>query len=132
MDQELNPEWVTPALIVSHSDSCPLRTTIHCFLNKKNWSKLEKKPLYTYTFYLRTPSCNTRSKALDISKKRPLTSNEKLQSNEAYIWWIIEISWCMQESPGMKLDWLSKLFSIKCWKVISKMSSKKFDNETGR
>ena len=35
MDQELNHES-TPALIVSHSDSCPFRTTLCCLSNKKD------------------------------------------------------------------------------------------------
>ena len=36
----------TPDLIVSHSDSCPFRTTLYCLSNKKIQSKLEDHPLH--------------------------------------------------------------------------------------
>ena len=105
--------WGTPALIVSLSDFCPFRTTLCCLSNKKDSIKARRSPYTPIHFILYiSPSCHTRSKALDISKKTPLFSNEGLASKKAYISWVIEISWCIQESPGMKPDWfgLSNFF----------------------
>ena len=83
----------TPALIVSHSDSCPCRTTLCCLSNKKDSIKARRSPYTPIHFILYiSPSCHTRSKALDITKKTPLFSNEGLASKKAYISWVIEIS----------------------------------------
>ena len=53
---------------------------------------------------------------------------------DSYIWWVTEISWCIQESPGMKPDsfGLSKLFSIKCWEILSKIVSSKCLSQVGK
>ena len=53
----------TPALNVSHSDSCPFRTTFCCLSNQNDSSK-EDNP-FTHTFYLKMYGW----KVLDISKK---------------------------------------------------------------
>ena len=54
----------------------------------------------------RSPSYRTLSNALDISRNTPLTSIVGLQSKEEFISWTIDNNWKMQESPGMKPDWI--------------------------
>ena len=53
------------------------------------------------------PSCQTLSKAFEMSKKGPLTWAEGLQSKGLYILSVMERSCEMQRSPGEKLDWHS-------------------------
>ena len=48
------------------------------------------------------------SKALDISKKIPLTSRGRLQSWDAQMSCTIESSWYSQESKNLKPDWCSQ------------------------
>ena len=70
--------------------------------------------IYHYGLIFRiNPSCQTLSKAFDMSKNTPLTSRSL--PNDWYILWVIETSWFMQESPGRKPEWLddNKLFSFK-------------------
>ena len=55
-----------------------------------------------------SPSCQTLSKALDMSKKRLLTSNPL--SKVVKISWVIDNSWFMQESPGWKPEWFLEVF----------------------
>ena len=50
------------------------------------------------------PSCQTLSKAFEISKKAPLTSTEGLQAKDLHILCAVEGSCEMQESPGKKPD----------------------------
>ena len=50
-----------------------------------------------------SPSCQTLSKALDMSKKTLLTYNPL--SKNVKILWIIDNSWLIQESPDWKPDW---------------------------
>ena len=59
------------------------------------------------------PSCHTLSKALHMSRYTLRTS--KLSSKDWYLSWVIDQSWLMQESPGLKPDWLWDIrsFSIK-------------------
>ena len=51
------------------------------------------------------PSCQTLSKAFDISKKTPLISTIRFSSKAVWISGIIDNNWEMQESPGRKPDW---------------------------
>ena len=50
-----------------------------------------------------SPSCQNLSKALDISKKKLLTSNSL--SKVVKVSWVIDKTSLMQESPGWKPDW---------------------------
>ena len=50
-----------------------------------------------------SPSCQTLSKALDMSKKTLLTSNPL--SKDVKILWAIDNSWLIQESRGWKPGW---------------------------
>ena len=58
------------------------------------------------------PSCQILSNAFDISRKTLLSSSPTYIQ---YISWVIDNSWLMPESPGLKLDWFDEisLFSIK-------------------
>ena len=91
------------------------------FEKKKIHSVKARRSPFTFMHFILqiSPSCQSRSKALDISKKTPQTSNEGLE----YILLVTEKSWCIQESPAMKPDWfgLSNLFTVKRWKIVSKM-----------
>ena len=60
-----------------------------------------------------SPSCQTLSKAFNMSKNTPLTSLPS--SKDWYISWVIELSLFIQESPGRRPDWLedNKSFSFK-------------------
>ena len=51
------------------------------------------------------PSCQTLSKAIEISKNTPLTSLVGSQSKEELISLIIDSKFEMQESPGKNPDW---------------------------
>ena len=55
----------------------------------------------------RSPSYQTLSKALDMSKKTLLTSNPL--SKDVKISWVIDNSWLMQESLGWKPDWFFEM-----------------------
>ena len=57
------------------------------------------------------PSCDSLSKALDMSRN-PLWIS-KPSSNDWYILWVIDKSWLMQESPGLKPDCRWDIMSIK-------------------
>ena len=49
-------------------------------------------------------SCQTLSKAFDISKKT-LASTVGFSSKAAEISWIVDNNWAIHESPGRKPDW---------------------------
>ena len=51
-----------------------------------------------------SPLYQTLSKALEISRKIPLKSSGEVQSNDVWISWVIDSSYEIQESPGMKPD----------------------------
>ena len=51
------------------------------------------------------PSCQTLSKALEMSRKTPLTSAVGLLSKAVYISCIIDSNWTIHESPGRKPGW---------------------------
>ena len=42
--------WGTPVLIVSHSDSCPFRTTFYRLSNKKDSIKARRSPFFIWVF----------------------------------------------------------------------------------
>ena len=50
--------------------------------------------------------CKTFSNAFHISKKTPLTCS--LSSKELMNSWVMQ-SWLIQESSGLKLDWLEEI-----------------------
>ena len=65
-----------------------------------------RSPSVPYVFNLNNkPSCQTLSNALEMSKKFPLTSIVGLSSKADRIACIMDSSWAMHESPGIKLDW---------------------------
>ena len=106
--------WGTPVLTFFHVENCPLRTTL-CFLCfKKSSKRFSKFPdLSIWVSLKMIPSCYILSNAFEISRKTLLTSRRS--SKELYISWVIDNSWLMQETPGLKPDWLEEmsLFSIK-------------------
>ena len=66
----------TPALTLVQVDTWPLRTTLCFLLLKKSVKMFNKSPEMPFCFSLEiTPSCQTLSKALDMSKKTLLTSS---------------------------------------------------------
>ena len=65
------------------------------------------------------PSCQTLSKAFDISKKAPLTSAAGFSSKAVWISWIIDNNWAIQESPEKKPDW-EGVKSLLLWKKVKR------------
>ena len=53
------------------------------------------------------PLCQTLSKDLNKSRKKLRTSKEGLALKAVKMLCVIAISWCIQESPGLKRDWLA-------------------------
>ena len=88
-----------------------------CFLYFRNFSKVfSKLPATPFWFDLKITSlCQTLSKALDMSRKTPLTSIPL--SKDWYISWVIENSWLIHKCPALKPDWLEEInsFLLKCW-----------------
>ena len=100
--------WGTPARTLVQDDVWPLRTTLCLRFFRKHFIKQRRFSEIPYWFNLSMrPSCHTLSKALDISRKTPLTSRPL--SNESQISWVIDKSWFTQESPSLKPDWLSDI-----------------------
>ena len=62
------------------------------------------------------PACQTLSNAFDMSRKTPQTSY--LSSSDACIPWVIDKSWLIQESPGLKPDWFVEIR----WFVMKKLN----------
>ena len=54
-----------------------------------------------------SPSCQTLSKALGMSKETLLTSNPL--SKDVKISWVIDSSWLIRESPVWKPDWFLEM-----------------------
>ena len=54
-----------------------------------------------------SPSCQTLSKVLVMSKETLPTSNPF--SKDVKISWVIDNNWLMQESPGWKADWFLEM-----------------------
>ena len=97
--------WGTPAWTLVHDKFWSLSTT-HCFLflkkSNKVWRSWPKLP-FCFNFKI-SPSCQTLSKALNMSEKILLTSNPL--SKDVKVSWLIGNSWLIQESPGWKPDWI--------------------------
>ena len=69
---------------------------------------MKNSPEMSFCFNLKiSPSCQTLSKALDMSKETLLTSDPL--SKDVKISWVIDNSWLMQESPGWKPDWFLQM-----------------------
>ena len=104
----------TPALTFFYFEDWPSRTTLSYLLCKKDSIRLKKIPSVPMFLSLCIRHlCQTLSKALDKSRKKPRTSKEELASNAVKMLRVIATSWCMQESPGLKPDWLT--LSRKFW-----------------
>ena len=99
--------WGTPALTFFHVENCPLRIT-RCFLSfKKSRKRFSKFPDMPFWVSLKMiPSCHTLSNAFAISRNILLTSRPL--SKELYTSCVIDNSWLIQESPGLKPDWLDE------------------------
>ena len=52
------------------------------------------------------PSCQTLSNAMSKSRTTPLTSNYRFASNSLGMSWVIEVSWCTIELPGLNPEGL--------------------------
>ena len=106
--------WGTPALTFFDVENRPLRAT-HCFLSfKKSPKRFSKYPDMPFWVSLKMiPPFHTLPNAFEISRKTLVTSRPS--SKELYVSWVIDNSWLMQESPGLKADWPEEisLFSIK-------------------
>ena len=53
------------------------------------------------------PACQTLSNAFHMSRKTPRTSYPS--SSDEYISWVIDKSWLIQESPGLKPEWFVEI-----------------------
>ena len=110
--------WGTPALTFFHVENCPLRIT-RCFVSfKKSRKRFSKFPDMPFRYSLKMiPSCHTLSNTFAISRNILLTSRPS--SKELYISWVIDNNWLIQESPGLKPDWLKEisLFPRKNFKI---------------
>ena len=106
--------WRIPSLTPVHEESCPFKVNL-CFLSfKKSDKTLSILPEMPFCFSLRIiPLCQTLSNTFEMSRKAPLTSNPPLK--DLHISWVIDKSWLMQESSGLKPGWFTeiKLFSIR-------------------
>ena len=99
--------WGTPASTGTHLECCPLRTTLCCLSLRKLWNNLSKFPeIPKVSSLYKRLSCQTLSNALEISRKRPITSSDGLWSKSEQILWTINKSWLTQESLSLKLDCL--------------------------
>ena len=65
------------------------------------------------------PSCQTLT-AFDMSKNTPRTSYPS--SNDAYIPWVVDKTWLIRESPGLKPDWFVEIRWFEWNKVKSNVS----------
>ena len=90
---------LTPVFTLVHVETCPFKTAL-CLLGSLNiYIKSSADP----PFYLKIIfSCHTLSNAFDISRKTILTSNPS--SNDLYNSCVIDKSWLIQESAGLKPD----------------------------
>ena len=129
----------TPEVIPFQEEFWPFNTTLCFQYFKKSFKRYNRFPDIPLRLNFRiSPSCQTLSKALDMSKNTPLTSRSL--SKDWYISWVIERSWFMQESLGRKPDWLdyNKSFSLKNLyssslnKSLSKTLLQIGSKETGR
>ena len=85
---------------------------IHGNLFWKSRKRFKRFPEIPFWFNLRSKSsCHTLSKALDISKKTPLTSNPS--SNHLYISWVITSNWLRVPRPKSWLIWRDQIVLIK-------------------
>ena len=82
-------------------------------------------------------SCQTTSNAFTMSRNTPRTSYPS--SNDAYISWVIDKSWLMQEPPGLKPDWFVEIrwfvmrkLNISLYNIHSNISQHIDRNEIGR
>ena len=92
-------------LTFCYFEDWPLRTTLWYLLWKNDSVRLKKLP----SIPLFSNLCvrllyQTLSKALDKSRKIPQTSKEGLASKTVKVLCVIAISWCIQESRGLKPD----------------------------
>ena len=102
-------------------------------ITKKSDKICNRSPEILFCFNLKiSPSCQTLSKALDISKKTPLTSNPS--SNDFQISWVIDKNWLIHESAGLTFDWFGEigLLEVKNLKISLKISLSKILPQMGR
>ena len=125
--------WCTLALAFFHAENCLLRITC-CFFH------LKRHPIPYIQFWVSLkmiPSCHTLSNTFEILSNTLL--NLRPSSKELYISWLIDNSWLIQESPGLKPDWQEEisLFSIKNLSISLNINLSRFfphigSSDTGR
>ena len=97
-----NVEKTIVASIISNQEKhWPLRTILCFLLVKKSFSILIISPHISFWRSLEIhPTCPTLPKAFEISRNNPRTS--RTISKVLKISWLMESSWLMRESPGLK------------------------------
>ena len=92
-------------------EGLPVITALCSLFLKKLDSKFKRLSDMSFCFSLNImSSCYTLSNALDMSSKTLQTSRPP--SNDFYISRVIDSSWFIQESPGLKPEHFIKLQSI--------------------
>ena len=98
-----------PTWTFAYEENWPLRSIL-CFLFPRKSFKTDM--LYRFNFKMRS-LCYTLSNDLHISRNTPRTSYPT--SQDLYISWVIDRSWLIHESLGLKQDWFGeiRLFLLK-------------------
>ena len=95
---------MTPASAFVQEETCPFKVTLYFLSFKKSNTTLSSLREMRFCFRLEIkPLCQTLSNAFQVSRKRFLTSNSS--SKDLYFLRVIDKSWLIQESPGLKLNW---------------------------
>ena len=109
-----------PVSMLDHKDSWPFNTTL-CFLSfKKSLRVLKRLPDIPFCFHLEVrPLYHTLSKAFGMSRNKVKTW--WLSWKDLCIWCVINRSWLVPESPGLKPDWFCdiQIFSVKNLNMLS-------------
>ena len=105
----------TSASILDHEETRPFHTT-QCFpIFKKSMRVLKVLPDIPFCFNLKIkPLCHSLSKAFNMSENTDWTS--WWSSKDLQTWWVIDKSWLIHRSPGLKPDWYAKL-NYSWWKT---------------
>ena len=76
----------------SHVETCPFNKTLWSLSDRKSFNRDNKEPVIPYDCNLNiNPSCQTLSKALEISRKTTLVSSGGLASKPLKISWVIDL-----------------------------------------
>ena len=113
-EPKLITEGGTPTLTTVHEKTCPSKLTFYFLSFNKSDKTLSRLPKMLFCFSLKIILlCQNSSNAFEILQKTPFTSNPS--SKDLYILWLINKTWLIQESSGLKPDWFEeiKLFSLR-------------------